>query len=200
MTAIFGGSFDPVHLGHINAVNSIIAVVPEISRVIIMPAAVSPFKQDNAPRATAEQRLEMCRRAFEDQPKCEISDHEINRAGVSYTVDTLEYFAAEFPDEKFLLTMGSDSLKTLPDWYRSEDIIKLAAVAAVSRSDEDSAVIGQYAETVRKRGGEVIIVKTDPFEISSSKIREKILKNEDVSRYLDKKTAEYIKEHLIYRR
>lgn len=199
MTALFGGSFDPVHLGHLNAVDSLLSAVPEISRVIIMPAAVSPFKTDKSPAASAEQRLEMCRRTFADNPKCDISDHEIREEGPSYTVNTLEYLRGKYPEEKILLTLGSDSLKTLPMWYRFEDIVKLADIAAVSRSEKDSENIDRYAEEVRKLGGRVTLIRTEPFEISSSEIRRKIAENEDISLYLDKNTAEYIKEHAIYR-
>lgn len=199
VTAIFGGSFDPVHLGHVNVVKSLIGAVPHISRVIIMPAAVSPFKLDKAPGATAEQRLEMCRRTFESIPKCEVSDLEIKREGPSYTVDTLEYLREKYPHEELLLTVGSDSLMTLPTWYRAEDIMKLARIAAVSRSDSDSEMIDGYAEKVRQSGGSVMIIKTQPFEISSSEIRGMAAENKDISRYVSEKTAEYIKEHSIYR-
>lgn len=200
VTAIFGGSFDPVHLGHVSAVRALIAAVPDISRVIVMPASVSPFKMDRAPGAAPEQRLEMCRRAFGNDPKCEISDYEINAAGVSYTINTLEYLREKYTKEKLLLTLGSDSLATLPKWYRFTDIIKIADIAAISRSEEDSGKISGYAEKVRSLGGNVLIVQTAPFEISSSRIREMIGENKDISPYVDEKTAEYIKENKIYGR
>ena len=201
ITALFGGSFDPVHLGHINAVRSLLESEISPDRVIIMPAFVNPFKAGiNAEnRADCGQRLEMCRLAFEKLPRCEVSDYEIKKGSISYTSDTLRYLKNTYPDDELVLTVGSDSLATLPAWNKADYIIKTARIGAVSRSEEESLKIESYSEAVKAMGGRVTIIKTRPFDISSTKIREKIVNNQDISCYVDENVVQYIVSESIYK-
>lgn len=200
-TALFGGSFDPVHKGHRNVVEALLREIPDIERVIIMPAHVNPFKSDDdrSGRATDEQRLEMCRLAFGDIPQCIVSDFEIRQGGLSYTVLTLEHLAACYPEDRLILTVGSDSLESLPTWYRFGDIAKMADIAAVSRSDKDSFGIEENAAAVRAAGGRVTVIPAKPFDISSTSIRKKIFNNEEITCYIDKNVVKYIMSENIYR-
>lgn len=200
-TALFGGSFDPVHLGHVNAVRSLLESSLSPDRVIIMPAFVNPFKAglDKENRAGCEDRLEMCRIAFEKLPRCVVSDHEIKKGTLSYTADTLEHLREIYPEDRLILTVGSDSLATLPTWNRFPDIISMAHIAAVSRSLEESRRIDGYSETVRLAGGDVTVIQTEPFDISSTEIRKKIVNNQDISCYVDKNVVEYIVYKSIYK-
>ena len=201
ITALFGGSFDPIHLGHKNVVKSLLESSLGIDRVIIMPAFVNPFKAGNEPavHASSEQRLEMCRLAFGDIPQCVVSDWEIAQGGVSYTVNTLEQLKKTYTTDKFILIMGSDSLASLDRWHRFEDIIRLADIAAVSRSDNDSRDIDKNAEGLRNMGARVHIVRSEPFEISSTEIRKKIINNQEISCYIDENVVKYIMFNEIYR-
>lgn len=201
ITALFGGSFDPVHLGHVNAVKSLLESSLAPDRVIIMPAFVNPFKAglDTENRADCEDRLEMCRLAFEKLPRCVVSDYEIKKKTPSYTADTLEYLQKLYPEDKFILTVGSDSLATLPTWNRSGEIIAIAHIAAVSRSPKESQRIEGYAENVRALGGSVTIIETEPFDISSTEIRKKIVNSKDISCYVDKNVVQYIMSKSIYK-
>lgn len=205
--ALFGGSFDPVHLGHVNAVRSLIRGFPGIERVIIMPAYVNPFKAGEAleglRRASPLQRVEMCRIAFKDMPKCEVRDFEARRESPSYTYVTLRALKEEFPGKEIILAVGSDSLESLPGWKNAEEIFANAVIAAAARSEADNACEGgiyRYAEEIRRLGGDVRIIPTTPFEISSTEIRKKILNNEDLTCYMDKNVVEYIIGNKIYRR
>lgn len=200
-TALFGGSFDPVHLGHVNAVKSLLESSLAPDRVIIMPAFVNPFKAglDTDNRADCVDRLNMCRLAFSQLPRCEISDYEIKKATPSYTADTLEYLRRLYPEDRLILTVGSDSLATLPTWNRFRDIINIAHIAAVSRSPEESRKIEGYAEAVRALGGRVTVIETEPFDISSTEIRKKIVNNQDISCYVDKNVVQYIMSKSIYK-
>lgn len=201
ITALFGGSFDPVHLGHVNAVKSLLESSLAPDRVIIMPAFVNPFKAglDTENRANCEDRLEMCRLAFEKLPRCEVSDFEIKKGTLSYTCETLRYLQKLYPEDKLILTVGSDSLATLPTWNSFRDIISIAQIAAVSRSPEESRRIEGYAEKVKALGGKVTIIETEPFDISSTEIRKKIVKNQDISCYVDKNVVQYIMSKSIYK-
>ena len=111
ITALFGGSFDPVHKGHVNAVRSLLDTIPQIDRVIIMPAFLNPFKANTMPPADGKDRMEMCRLAFGSIPVCEVSDYEISKGGVSYTAVTLEHLREIYPGDRLILTVGSDSLE-----------------------------------------------------------------------------------------
>ncbi|WP_432649828.1 nicotinate (nicotinamide) nucleotide adenylyltransferase [Huintestinicola sp.] len=201
ITALFGGSFDPVHLGHVNAVKSLLESSLSPDRVIIMPAFVNPFKAglDTENRANCEDRLEMCRLAFEKLPRCEVSDFEIKKGTLSYTCETLRYLQKLYPEDKLILTVGSDSLATLPTWNSFRDIISIAQIAAVSRSPKESRRIEEYAEKVKALGGKVTIIETEPFDISSTEIRKKIVKNQDISCYVDKNVVQYIMSKSIYK-
>lgn len=200
-TALFGGSFDPVHLGHVNAVKALLKSSLAPDRVIIMPAFVNPFKAglDKDNRAGCNDRLQMCRLAFDPLPRCEVSDFEIKKATLSYTADTLEHLRELYPADKLILMMGSDSLKTLPTWSRFRDIIGMAHIAAVSRSAEESYRIDSYSQAVRSVGGRVTVIETEPFDISSTEIRKKIVNNQDISCYVDENVVKYIVSKSIYR-
>lgn len=201
ITALFGGSFDPVHLGHINAVRSLLESEIAPDRVIIMPAFVNPFKAgiNTENRADCGQRLEMCRLAFGQLPRCYVSDYEIKKGCISYTSDTLEYLKSTYPDDELVLTVGSDSLATLPTWNKADYIISTARIAAVSRSEEESHTIEGCSEAVKAMGGRVTIIKTRPFDISSTEIRKKIVNNQDISCYVDKNVVQYIVSESIYK-
>lgn len=201
ITALFGGTFDPVHLGHTNAVRSLLESEISPHRVIIMPAFVNPFKAgiNTESRADCGQRLEMCRLAFEKIPRCQVSDYEIKKGSISYTSDTLRHLKTTYPDDELVLTVGSDSLATLPTWNQADYIIKTARIAAVSRSEEESHKIEDYSEAVKAMGGRVTIIKTRPFDISSTEIREKIVNNQDISCYVDENVVQYIVSESIYK-
>ncbi len=200
-TVLFGGSFDPVHSGHTNAVKAVLESCLSPDRVIIMPAFVNPFKQDGdrSGRASAEQRFEMCRLAFEHFSVCTVSDYEISKRGPSYTVDTLEYLCGKYPQDRLILMLGSDSLQTLPMWKSFDRIISLAEVAVVSRSRQDILKVEEYGASVSAAGGTVHIISSPPFDISSTQIRKKIFNNEDISCYVDLKVVKYIISENIYR-
>ena len=122
-TAIYGGSFNPPHLGHVSAVNTVVSELKP-DRMLIIPDCIAPHKAMAENTPLPEYRLEMCRLAFGDIPGIEISDLEIRRGGRSYTVDTLEELTVLYPDDDLYLVIGSDMLTSFTTgWYRFEDII-----------------------------------------------------------------------------
>ncbi len=198
--AIFGGSFDPVHNGHVKLVESLCeAVMPD--EVIVMPAGISPFKKDMKRRpASGEDRLKMCRLAFADMPRVTVSDYEISRTEVSYTVDTLRHFRELYPNDELYLLIGSDMLLTFDKWRKFEEILADCTLCAASRENAsaDMALLRKKAEELH-RYGDVLLIDTEPFEISSTEIREKIMKNSDISCYVPKNVVKYILENNLYK-
>ena len=151
-------------------------------------------------KASARQRFEMCRLAFEKLDYVEVSDYELSLKKVSYTINTLEHFKALYPNDSLYFIMGSDMLMSLDRWYRFEDIMKLCTIVAASRENEQSDIskLHKKAEELQTYG-KVIVVNISAYEMSSTLIREKILNNSDISCYLPEKVVKYISDMHIYR-
>ncbi len=197
--AIFGGSFNPVHNGHINIVREVMKSV-SLDKVFIMPTFISPFKKDDTTFvASGKDRTQMCRLAFENVPNVTVSDYEISKQDISYTINTLEHFHEKYPDDKLHFIMGSDMLSSLDKWYRFEDIMKLCTIVACSRItlQSDFDILEHHAEKLRQYG-EILLVNTSVFEMSSTVIREKIIKNEDISCYMNQNVVKYIEDNGLY--
>lgn len=198
--AIFGGSFDPVHKGHVGLASELQKSLG-LDEVIVMPTGISPFKKDMARRpASGADRLEMCRLAFADMPFATVSDHEISQNGVSYTVDTVRHFHGLYPNDKLFLLVGGDMLTSFDRWKSWQEILSVCGLAAVSRERDgaDTEDLEKKAAELRKFG-EVIFVKSKPLEISSTEIREKIIKNCDISCYVPQNVVKYILECGLYK-
>ncbi len=198
-TAIFGGSFDPIHNGHVNLVRQICGNV-KLDRVIIMPTAISPFKQNMERKpASAEDRLEMCRLAFADMDFVTVSDYEISLSEVSYTVNTIRHFRELYPEDKLHFIMGSDMLLSFEKWRSYEEILSMCTLIAASREDGETDIQQLEAQAEKLRNfGEIFLVRTDAYEMSSTEIREKIKKNSDISCYMPQNVVKYIVEHCLY--
>lgn len=199
-TAIFGGSFNPVHNGHVNLVRET-AKKNALDRVFVIPTYVSPFKKNSDVFvADGKDRIEMCRLAFRELLYVTVSDYEIKKGGVSYSVDTVTHFRESFPEDELFFIMGSDMLLSFDRWYRYKDILKMCSLIAASRESEGC----DLDELKRKSDelsalGKVIVTEISAFPVSSSEIREKILKNCDISCYMDKNVVKYINSGKIYK-
>jgi len=165
---IFGGSFDPPHLGHFICAR-IVAEELGLSRVLVIPAAVPPHKQ-NQMSAPADARWEMVCAAVEGDPLFQPCRIELNRGGVSYSVETLEALGREYPspDYRLYLLIGEDSFADLTTWREPERIMKLAQVVIMNRWDADDASIPTPWQE------QVIRIKTPRIEISSTLIRRRV--------------------------
>lgn len=192
---VFGGSFNPPHKGHLHLANEVSGRL-ELDKVIIIPSNISPQKEHNG-HIDPVHRINMCKAVF-DSYLFQVSDCEISRGGKSYTFDTLTYLKEQYPDGEFYLFMGSDMLLSFHTWFRYADILKMCALCAVSREDDESAAaLRAYSDTVLKDGN-VYIFDIEPFEVSSSEIRKKLKNGENCDELLDWKTIEYIKENKLY--
>ena len=135
--AVFGGSFDPVHNGHVMIARSALAEL-ELDRLIVMPAAQSPFKPDQT-LAPAAARMEMLRAAFSGEPEIEISSWELDRGGISYSIETLRALAAEHPEAQLFYLIGADHVATLPQWREADALAAKETMAAMAGAAEAQA-------------------------------------------------------------
>lgn len=171
---VYGGSFNPPHLGHVEAARTVSAeLAPD--KFLIIPTNVSPHKMlaEGSPEPRA--RLEMCRLAFADIPGAEISDMELQREGKSYTAQTVEELRHSFPGDELVLVMGTDMFLSFETWYRFEYLLENCTLAVLARDeDEDVQLRRQRDALAEKYGARVIILKHDPVAASSSDIRERL--------------------------
>lgn len=191
---IFGGTFNPPHVGHTEAAKAFVKGA-EIDTLIIMPAFIPPHKEYLS-TVTCEERLEMCRIAFRDIEKTIVSDLEISRGGKSYTYLTLQELAND--DTELYFLCGTDMILSLGNWKNPDIIFALANICFIRReTDSDTTVMinekcREYTEQYNAR---ILPINADVIEISSSEIRDK--KN-GYSDYLAPEVLEYILKAGLY--
>lgn len=198
---ILGGSFDPVHLGHLGVARAV-ADALALDRVLLIPAAQAPLR--DAVRANGEQRVAMLRAAVLEladtagERRLEVDEMELRRGGVSYTVDTLRTLRAQRPADEFTWIVGADQLARLAKWREPEELARLAEWAAYARPGcawaelPGSAVPGLRVRRVEPAAGAL-------WEVSSSDIRARLARGESVAGLVPDKVIEYIRENGLYR-
>ena len=190
---IFGGSFNPIHNGHIKMAEKFIERA-ELDKLIVMPTG-APFYKFLPDLAKADDRLEMCKIAFGENKNITVSDIEAKAEGRVYTYDTLCKIKEMYPDSSLFMLAGSDVLNSIVYWYKSKEILSAAKICAFCRPG--TVVSPKIIEEIQS-GTINIELFNDPMpDISSTMIREKIQKGEDISSLLPKSVLEYIeKKHI----
>ena len=180
---IYGGSFNPVHNGHIHLARTAMKDLG-IDRLFLMPSKISPHRSGDE-YVSEEDRLEMLRLAVADEKNMEVSDFELKNDRVSYTVYTVEHFRSLYPEDELCLLVGSDMLLCFDTWYRFEDILSQVTLYVVSRNKGDMEQLREKASYLSQYGC-IRISEAPPIEISSTEIRKNIEKNIDCTCYLHK--------------
>lgn len=195
---IYGGTFSPVHNGHVAAAKAFMEQM-WLDILYIIPTGVTPHKVMKGD-ATAKDRLEMCRLAFAEMDGVIVSDLEIRREGKSYTVDTLRELYD--PDGRLFLLMGTDMLLTLDQWREPEEIFKLCYPVYIRR-EEDAALDGRIVEKItsyQERFGKVVRRIVAPaIELSSSDVRNAIAEGGSIDSMVSAPVARYIEANHLYR-
>ncbi len=195
-TGIYGGSFDPVHNGHINAAKTFMKEL-SLDRIIVVPAYCSPFKKGLAV-TPSQHRLNMCNIAFGGLAGFEVSDIEIKREDDGYMSDTVAEIRELNPDDELYLLLGGDQLLIFDKWHAWSKIADEATVAAAARSWEEDSAMEAQAAVLRSMGASVIIVPIDVKEISSTDVREAVRRGDDISAMVPQGVAEYIWDNYLY--
>jgi nicotinate-nucleotide adenylyltransferase len=198
----FGGTFDPVHNGHLIAVRAA-AEQRGFERIMLVPAASPPHK--SAAAAAGPDRLRMIRRAVEGDPLFEVCDLELHRRGPSYTIDTLrELRSAAGEGASLHWLIGADMLAQLPTWHRVEEVLDAAEVVTLSRPPWDRRLEGILADLEGALGAERVarlrkaIVLTPLIDISSTDIRRRARTGRSIRYLLPDAVADYIRRNRIY--
>ncbi|WP_455494537.1 nicotinate-nucleotide adenylyltransferase [Gemella sanguinis] len=192
--ALYGGSFDPIHIGHlITATNAVETY--NLDKVIFIPSHITPLK-DRDLEASDTDRFEMIQRSIKNNPKFIVSDYEINNDGVSYSYNTVKYFKDNYKDEKIYFIIGTDRAKDLKKWYNIEELSKLATFIFVARDGE------KLEDIVEKdgfyKGIDYEIMISPIIEISSSLIRNRIKQNKKIDYMVTDECKSYIEELSLY--
>ncbi|MBR4549066.1 MAG: nicotinate (nicotinamide) nucleotide adenylyltransferase [Oscillospiraceae bacterium] len=172
--AIYGGSFNPPHLGHAEAARTVYEELrPDI--FLIVPDNIPPHKEQDENSPTAAQRLELCRLAFADIPGAVVSDIETSREGKSYTADTVSILRERYPEDELLLVIGTDMLLCFDEWYRFEYLLSECTLVVLPRDDFHER---ELREKIRKLEAEhaarITLLSHTPLEMNSSEIRERL--------------------------
>lgn len=196
---VFGGTFDPIHLAHLIVAEQAREQL-ELDALILLPAAIPPHKQRRE-ITDGKHRLEMARLAVAGNPAFDVSDLELRREGVSYTVDTLRWLHEQHPDDELFLLLGADSLSDLPNWYRPDEIRRLAtlAVAGRPRSPSIESPHSHHSPTSPGDSSNARVIDIPLMDISSTEIRNRVASRRSIRYMVPAAVEAYIAAHGLYR-
>ena len=196
---ILGGTFNPPHLGHIALARHALDELA-LDRVLLVPAHTSPYKSGGAHAAAAQDdpgaqhRLRMCQLAVEGIDRLGVCDIELERGGLSYTVDTLNAIHASDPVAALTLIVGADTASTISSWREPQRLLELAQLAVAARA---GATRQRPLDTLP--GARVRFLEMPAIAVSSSLVRERVARGEAVDRLVGAAVAHYIAENGLYR-
>lgn len=192
---LYGGTFDPPHMGHMNNLRAVMAAV-QPDKVLVMPAGIPPHKAASA--TPAELRLAMCGCFAAMDPRVEVSRWEIDQQGRSYTVHTLQMLRDRYPGTALYLALGSDMLLSFTRWHRWQTILALATLVVQSRAGGDSADLHAAAEALAPYGGRVLFAHAVPVPCASSQIRSGSPDDDTLRRVLPESVRAIIRQNGLY--
>lgn len=185
---LFGGSFDPVHLGHLLVAQAAREEL-ELTKIFFIPAAQSPFKPERKP-APANERLRLLRLALAGQVHCEIDDQEIRQSGVSYTINTARDYRRRFPDAKLFYLIGADHMAQLPKWREANELAQLLEFVVLPRPGQPPM---QFVPPFRGW-----TLHGFPLGVSSSQIRARVRAGLPIDHLVKPEVAEAIRNNRLY--
>jgi len=185
---LFGGSFDPVHLGHLLMAQAAHEEL-ELTRLFFIPAAQSPFKPESRP-APANERLRLLRLALAGKSWCEIDRQEIERGGISYTMDTVRDYARRHPQAQLFYLIGADNVPQLPQWREAEELARLAEFIVIPRPGREHV---SFPPPFRGR-----LLAGFPLGVSSSQIRARVKAGLPIDHLVPAIVAEAIRNNRLY--
>jgi nicotinate-nucleotide adenylyltransferase len=192
---LFGGTFDPPHIGHLLVAVDAIETLG-LDQLILIPAAEQPLKVGIV-RASAADRLEMVRRMAGDDPRFRVDPIEIERPGLSYTVDTLAEYAVREPSAERFFLVGADVMESFEQWREPHRVLELAQMVVLQRSvgaKGEQGIRSRFLEANQPR-----VLRTRTIDISSTEIRGRVGAGRSIRGFVPDAVAEYIAEAGLYR-
>ena len=193
---IFGGSFNPVHNGHIKLAKSYYDAL-ELDELLVIPTNISPHKSVDKP-TSAEDRVNMLQLAFKDMPYVTVSDIELKLGGKSYTVLTLAELKKLYPNDKLFLIVGGDMFLCFDKWFEYEKILSMCTVCTAPREKDEILKLLVFQDKLDPLREHTIVLDASVLEVSSSEIRSKIENKQELKNLVPQEVFEYIVEKGLY--
>lgn len=193
--AIMGGTFNPVHIGHVRMAREVLSLKHDIDRLVFMPNNLPAYK-DKRELIDTEHRINMLKLALSKYPDMSVSTLEIDRGGVTYTADTLDELLGVNPRLKIYFIMGMDSLKSLHLWYRYRDVVNNCSLLVFDRDVDIDAK--RDIDSYIYENARIEYIHNDKMDVSSSEIRELISNGNMPYKLLPDGVSDYIIEHGLY--
>ena len=194
---IYGGTFNPPHIGHLQAAKQAVSAL-HLDRLLLIPDRVAPHKEIPSGSPTPQQRLDMLRIAARNSPGLEVSDIELRRQGISFTFETVTQLKAEHPDAELVLLMGTDMFLSFHTWKYPEIILENASLGVFCRGEKgELAAIEAKKAQMEAQGAKVELVNNDVIAISSTQMR-RLLAFRCAGAFLPEGVLEYIRENRLY--
>ena len=193
--ALYGGSFDPIHIGHLITAENALETY-DLEKIIFIPSYITPLKGREL-EASDKNRFEMTKLSTKDNFKFEVSDYEISNEGISYSYNTVKYFSELYKNEKIYFIIGTDRAKDLKKWYNISELSKLVTFIFVARDEEDLFKIVEGDDTFYKSIS-YEIMKSPIIEISSSLIRDNLKNKKSIKYMITNECRSYIEELSLY--
>lgn len=194
--ALFGGTFDPIHLGHTDMIRQVCEALP-IDRVVFLPAFRPPHKLE-AHTASYADRFSMVELAIEKHANWTASNYESTNAGPSYTFNTLCHFREKYKEDVLYYVMGQDSFNNIETWYRWKELLTLCHFVIIARKGYQNSFTGRLKTMAEERDWKLHFLPLETLPVSSSFVREMLVKKRSTEGLLDEKVAAYIREHHLY--
>ena len=188
---VFGGTFDPPHIGHLLLASDAREAL-RLDRLTFVPAAIQPFKIGTPPVASSRDRFEMVRLAVADDANYMVDETEIDRKGLSFTVDTLEQLSKRNPGAELFLLLGEDALAGVDKWKNPERIRELATLAVMRRSGPEGSPVAPISAGA-------IAVSTRRVDVSSTEIRERLRAGKSIKGFVPESVERFIEARGLYR-
>lgn len=196
---IIGGSFNPIHIAHLIIADRFVDQM-QLDACYFVPTARSPFKIDDPMLASADDRIAMVRLATEQHPQFHVSDVELLRGGISYTIDTVSAMQAQHPDSELFILIGSDQAIEFVRWHRWQDLLRAAQLCVVRRPFLLTPEMEERMnETLTVEGRTPTWISAPLLEISSTDIRMRVRSGKSINYLTTKAVRDYINEHGLYR-
>lgn len=195
---VLGGSFDPIHNGHL-LLGEEIREALNLDEILFMPTFIQPFKQDSM-HASSDDRLAMLELAIRDNPKFRSTTIELDRKEVSYTFQSLRLLQRQFRDEvELVFILGYDMFMNITKWWNAVGLLKEFSFAVGMRSGTDVSEVNQFADELRDKFGTTIyMIKNRIFDVSSTELKERIKNNASLKYLVPDAVSRYIFEKKLY--
>lgn len=193
---LFGGTFDPIHLGHVDMIKQLCDHMA-LDKVYFIPAYIPPHKH-KLHMTSYFHRLTMVQLAVKEERMFEVSEFESQSTKPSYTIHTVEHFKREFPEDQLFYIMGVDAFNSIEEWHHWQKLLRMTNFIVIDRPHKTLSVSKETSDVLKESSYEVFYLPLHTLPISSTMIRERLTQHESVKEYLNNSVSQYISENHLY--